>query len=149
MNKELEEGHIRGKSMDFKTQLQEAFEEGKKKYPDTKTFVKSLAKNAQEFKNMVVRKLPLNEKKRYYYEHVGNMKLLKTWKIAVAKKNGFIRFYDRAVEFEVHNERIKTIWVKGQGKTKNILVEICPFLYMTELIPQEYGFLDESGNEIT
>lgn len=145
----LEEGHIQGNSMDFKTQLQEAFEEEKKKYPDTKTFVKILAKDAQEFKNMVVRKLPLNEKKQYYYEHMGDMKLLKTWKIAAAKKNGFIRFYDKVVEFEVHNERIKTIWVKEQGKTRRIPVELYPFLYMTETIPQEYGFLDESGKEIT
>lgn len=145
----LEEGHIQGKSMDFKTQLQETFEEEKKKYSDTKTFVKSFAKDAQEFKNMVVRKFPLNEKKRYYYEHMGDMKLLKTWKIAAAKKNGFIRFYDQVVEFEVHNERIKTIWVKEQGKTRKIPVEIYPFLYMTESIPQEYGFLDGSGKEIT
>lgn len=145
----LEEGHIQGNSMDYKTQLQKAFEEEKKKYPDTKTFVKILAKDAQEFKNMVVRKLPLNEKKRYYYEHMGDMKLLKTWKIAASKKNGFIRFYDKVVEFEVHNERIKTIWVKEQGKTRNIPVELYPFLYMTETIPQEYGFLDESGKEIT
>ena len=145
----LEEGHIQGKSMDFKTQLQETFEEEKKKYSDTKTFVKSLAKDAQEFKNMVVRKFPLNEKKRYYYEHMGDMKLLKTWKIAAVKKNGFIRFYDKVVEFEVHNEKIKTIWVKEQGKTRKIPVEIYPFLYMTESIPQEYGFLDESGKEVT
>lgn len=145
----LQEGHIQSNSMNFKTQLQETFEEEKKKYPDTKNFVKILAKDAQEFKSMVVRKLPLNEKKQYYYEHLGNMKLLKTEKIGDAKKNGFIRFYDKAVEFEVRNERIKTIWVKELGKTRNIPVEIYPFLYMTETIPQEYGFLDESGNKMT
>ncbi len=143
----LEEGHIQSNSMSFKTQLQEAFEEEKKKYPDTKNFIKNLAKDAQEFKNMVVRNLPLDKKKRYYYEHLGNMKLLKTGKIAGVKRNGFIRFYDKAVEFEVWSERIKTIWVKEQGKTRNIPVERYPFLYMTETIPQEYGFLDENGNE--
>jgi len=75
-------------------------------------------------------------------------RFVKTYNPIPRGQDIYVLLWHDGYSFCVNNPKCKTIRIDDYAGVKEIAVTECPFVYYNALLPREYTFLDENGEEV-